>query len=36
VPLAATVPDGKYTVDWQAVSVDGHKTKGTNGFESTQ
>jgi methionine-rich copper-binding protein CopC len=34
VPLAAPLPDGKYTVDWQAVSVDGHKTKGSYGFES--
>jgi methionine-rich copper-binding protein CopC len=36
VPLVAPLPDGKYTVDWQAVSVDGHKTKGSYGFESMQ
>ena len=29
VPLMAPLPDGKYTVDWQAVSIDGHKTKGS-------
>ena len=34
VPLAAALPDGKYTVDWQALSADGHKTKGSYGFES--
>jgi copper resistance protein C len=34
VPLTATLPDGKYTVNWQAVSVDGHKTEGSYGFES--
>jgi methionine-rich copper-binding protein CopC len=34
VPLTAPLPDGKYAVDWQAVSVDGHKTKGSYGFES--
>ena len=34
VPLATMLPDGKYTVDWQAGSADGHKTKGTYGFES--
>jgi methionine-rich copper-binding protein CopC len=34
VPLSAPLPDGKYTVDWQAVPVDGHKTKGSYGFES--
>ena len=34
VPLSGPLPDGKYTVDWQAVSVDGHKTKGSYGFES--
>jgi methionine-rich copper-binding protein CopC len=34
VPLAAPLPDGKYTVNWQAVSADGHKVKGTYSFES--
>jgi methionine-rich copper-binding protein CopC len=34
VPLSGPLPDGKYTVDWQVVSVDGHKTKGSYGFES--
>jgi methionine-rich copper-binding protein CopC len=34
VPLSAPLPDGKYTVDWQAVSADGHKTMGSYGFES--
>jgi methionine-rich copper-binding protein CopC len=36
VPLSAPLPDGKYTVDWQALSADGHKTKGTYSFESMQ
>jgi methionine-rich copper-binding protein CopC len=36
VPLKAALPDGKYTVDWQAVSIDGHKTKGSYGFDSMQ
>ena len=36
VPLMAPLPDGKYTVDWQAVSVDGHKTNGSYSFESTK
>jgi methionine-rich copper-binding protein CopC len=36
VPLKATLPDGNYTVDWQTVSTDGHKTKGTYSFESMQ
>jgi copper resistance protein C len=34
VPLADPVSDGKYTVDWQAVSADTHKVKGTYSFES--
>lgn len=29
VPLAAALPAGVYTVDWHALSTDGHKTKGT-------
>ena len=32
VPLAAPLSDGKYTVDWQAVGKDGHKTKGSYSF----
>jgi methionine-rich copper-binding protein CopC len=34
VPVAAPLPDGTYTVDWQVVATDGHKTKGTYSFES--
>jgi methionine-rich copper-binding protein CopC len=34
VPIAAPLPDGKYTVDWQAVSIDGDKTRGSYSFES--
>jgi hypothetical protein len=34
VPLAAPLPDGKYTVNWQATATDGDKTKGTYSFES--
>ena len=34
VPLSGPLPDGKYTVDWQAVSADSHKVKGTYSFES--
>jgi methionine-rich copper-binding protein CopC len=34
VPLSGPLPDDKYTVDWQALSADGHKTKGSYGFES--
>ncbi|MDR3440482.1 copper homeostasis periplasmic binding protein CopC [Telmatospirillum sp.] len=34
VPLAAPLEDGKYTVDWEVVSTDGHKTKGEYSFES--
>ena len=34
VPLLASLLDGKNTVDWQAVSVNGHRTKGSYGFES--
>ena len=36
VPVTKPLPDGKYTVDWQAVSTDGHKIKGNYGFESRQ
>jgi methionine-rich copper-binding protein CopC len=34
VPLLAPLLDGKNTVDWQAVSVNGHRTKGSYGFDS--
>jgi methionine-rich copper-binding protein CopC len=34
VPLTDPLSDGKYTVDWQAVSADTHKVKGTYSFES--
>jgi methionine-rich copper-binding protein CopC len=34
VPLADPLPDGKYTVNWQVVSVDTHKVHGTYIFES--
>lgn len=34
IPLSAPLPEGKYTVDWQVVASDGHKTKGSYGFES--
>jgi copper resistance protein C len=34
VPLAAPLGNGVYTVDWQALSADGHKTKGSYRFES--
>ncbi|WP_395299052.1 CopC domain-containing protein YobA [Enterobacter kobei] len=32
VPLAQTLATGTYQVDWHVVSVDGHKTKGSNHF----
>jgi copper resistance protein C len=34
VPFTGPLSDGKYTVDWQAVSADSHKVKGTYSFES--
>lgn len=34
IPLASPLPDGKYHVDWQALSTDGHKTKGSYSFDS--
>jgi copper resistance protein C len=34
VPLMSPLSKGKYTVDWQALSLDGHKTKGNYSFES--
>jgi methionine-rich copper-binding protein CopC len=36
VPLTAPIPDGEYTVDWQVVAKDGHKTKGAYVFTSMQ
>jgi methionine-rich copper-binding protein CopC len=36
VPFKAALPDGRYTVDWHALSTDGHKTKGSYSFESMQ
>jgi methionine-rich copper-binding protein CopC len=36
VPLIGKLPDGTYTVDWKAVSVDGHKSLGHYTFESMQ
>ena len=36
VPLKAPLPDGNYIVNWQAVSSDGHKVKGSYRFESMQ
>ncbi|EAS0615718.1 copper homeostasis periplasmic binding protein CopC [Salmonella enterica] len=32
IPLEDTLPSGKYTVDWHAVAVDGHKTQGDYTF----
>ncbi|SEP96734.1 hypothetical protein SAMN05216548_10265 [Faunimonas pinastri] len=32
VPLMAPLQPGYYTVDWQALSTDGHKTTGSYGF----
>jgi methionine-rich copper-binding protein CopC len=34
IPLTTPLPDGKYTVDWEVVSIDSHKTRGTYDFES--
>jgi methionine-rich copper-binding protein CopC len=34
VPLTSPLPDGKYTVDWRALSTDGHPTTGSYGFDS--
>jgi methionine-rich copper-binding protein CopC len=36
VPLQSPLPDGNYNVDWQAVSTDGHKVRGSYRFESMQ
>lgn len=35
-PLTGTLPVGDYTVDWTAVSADGHKTTGTYTFKVAQ
>jgi methionine-rich copper-binding protein CopC len=32
VPVPDQLPAGAYTVQWHAVSVDGHKTSGSYGF----
>ena len=32
VPVAGTLADGIYTVDWHALSTDGHNTDGTYKF----
>lgn len=32
VPLTSTLSSGEYSVSWQVVSVDGHKTKGQYSF----
>ncbi|WP_426448805.1 CopC domain-containing protein YobA [Siccibacter colletis] len=32
VPVNAPLKTGRYQVQWQVVSVDGHKTKGTYAF----
>jgi methionine-rich copper-binding protein CopC len=34
VPLASPLLDGEYTVNWQALAKDGHKTKGHYTFSS--
>ena len=34
VRLAAPLADGRYTVSWQVVAADGHKTKGTYHFNA--
>jgi methionine-rich copper-binding protein CopC len=36
VPIAAPLSDGRYTVEWQAVSTDGHKTGGAYYFDLKQ
>ena len=33
VPIPVSLPEGKYVVDWHAVSSDGHRTSGTYVFE---
>ena len=32
VPVTGTLPAGTYTVEWHALSTDGHKTTGTYSF----
>ena len=34
IPLATPLVDGNYTVTWQVVSTDTHKTKGSYSFQS--
>jgi methionine-rich copper-binding protein CopC len=36
VPLPAGLPDGTYTVNWQAIAKDTHKTTGSYTFDSMQ
>jgi methionine-rich copper-binding protein CopC len=36
VPLKSPLPDGTYTIDWQAISAYGHQVRGSYGFESMQ
>ena len=36
VPLPASLPDGTYTVNWEAVAKDTHKTKGAYAFDVMQ
>ncbi|MGV1791847.1 copper homeostasis periplasmic binding protein CopC [Rhizobium sp. A37_96] len=35
VPVADKLTPGKYTVEWHALSTDGHKTNGTYSFTIT-
>ncbi|WP_231602466.1 copper homeostasis periplasmic binding protein CopC [Herbaspirillum chlorophenolicum] len=35
VPVQGQLPAGAYTVEWHALSVDGHKTNGSYGFTVT-
>ena len=32
VPVIGRLEPGRYTVDWKAVAIDGHKTQGAYGF----
>jgi methionine-rich copper-binding protein CopC len=34
LPVNSGLADGKYTVEWQAVSTDGHKTTGSYSFST--
>lgn len=35
LPVVGTVPPGAYIVEWNVLSVDGHKLNGTYGFTVT-